>query len=191
MKQTETNESNIIKKLLLPMEAFYINEHDYPVKFGQGLLLSRSEWAEIRQKTDRFFDTYTDEEIEECNQKSKEVNREKRYVKQEKTPPKNVFGYVYLVKEVNGRHYKIGRTKNIKSRIKTFGVTLPFRIKLEHEIKCDDYHKAEELLHSQFDEFRVDGEWFKLNPSAVRYIKEIKEFRNGEFVFYKDGEYVN
>lgn len=83
------------------------------------------------------------------------------------------FGYVYLVRSVSG-YYKIGRTKNPNSRVRTFGVELPFEIELEHVIPCADYIAAEKQLHQRYADKRLNGEWFALTDGEVVEIKSIE-----------------
>lgn len=82
-------------------------------------------------------------------------------------------GYVYLLNEVNGDHYKIGRTVNPKSRLKTFSVKLPYKVEFEAVIETDDMYSLEAQLHHRFADKRVDGEWFDLTPDDVSYIKSL------------------
>ena len=85
-------------------------------------------------------------------------------------------GYVYLVKEMNQGHVKIGRSKDIRDRLQTFNVKLPFKIELLHTIFCEDYVFSEKILHNHFDDLRVDGEWFSLAE------KDINEIKNDQFI---------
>jgi hypothetical protein len=80
-------------------------------------------------------------------------------------------GYVYLLREINGLHFKIGCTRNPDSRRETFGIQLPYRVEYEHLIQVDDMYALEMNLHSRFADKRVNGEWFNLEPSDVDYIK--------------------
>jgi hypothetical protein len=82
-------------------------------------------------------------------------------------------GYVYLVQSPTGA-YKIGRAKNPKDRVRTFGVKLPFEIELIHTIEAADYKVAERQLHERFAPKRVNGEWFNLTPEDVASIKSIE-----------------
>lgn len=82
-------------------------------------------------------------------------------------------GYVYLLNEVNGDHYKIGRTRNPDNRIRTFSVKLPYQVEYTHLIETDDMYTLEAELHARFDHCRVDGEWFALTPADVDYIKSL------------------
>lgn len=81
-------------------------------------------------------------------------------------------GYVYLVRgETNPITYKIGFTKDIKNRIKTFSVKLPFPIEFVCAIKTDDMIVLETELHKRFADKRLDGEWFDLSSEDVEYIR--------------------
>lgn len=86
---------------------------------------------------------------------------------------RNTAGYVYLVNEVNGDHYKIGRTRNPENRLQTFNVKLPFRVEYAHLIETDDMYTLEAQLHGRYNHCRVDGEWFALTPSEVDEIKSL------------------
>ena len=82
-------------------------------------------------------------------------------------------GYVYLINEINGPHYKIGRSVNPEDRTKTFGIKLPYKIEYEALIPTTDMHNLEAELHARFADKRVDGEWFALEPADVDYIKSL------------------
>lgn len=90
------------------------------------------------------------------------------------TPATDNPGHVYLVKSVTG-HYKIGRSKNARSRARTFGIALPFEIELEHVINCRDYIEVETLLHDLFWDRHVNGEWFALTFPDIISIRHAKE----------------
>lgn len=79
-------------------------------------------------------------------------------------------GYVYLIQSPTGA-YKIGRTKNPKDRMKTFGVQLPFEVEFVHLIETPDMYTLESDLHKRFEERRVNGEWFALEPADIEFIK--------------------
>lgn len=101
-------------------------------------------------------------------------------VKQEREKEKGdkkskvVPGYVYLIKAENGL-YKIGKTKNINSRLKPFSVAFPMKWELVYSFRSDDYSIAEDTLHIHFDDKRGVGEWFQLLPEDVEYIKSIQD----------------
>jgi hypothetical protein len=78
-------------------------------------------------------------------------------------PGKRVNGYVYLVQSPTGA-YKIGRSKNPKDRLKTFGVLLPFEVSYVTVIPTSNMSGMERALHNTFAEKRINGEWFMLTP---------------------------
>jgi len=167
----------------LNMMFIYIDEHGTP-RHSSGIneVVTRSVWDGIKMMGDSFFSLHTDEEIMEHNEEmvrdieSKYMAKEVRRVKEIRA------GYVYLVREGTQGHYKIGRTIDVKSRMKTFTVKLPFKVELSHSLPADDYISAERLLHDNFSHRRVDGEWFSLNEGDVEWIEAICEFKDGAFV---------
>lgn len=94
------------------------------------------------------------------------------YKPRKKTPKgtRQLDGYVYLLKELNGTSYKIGKTANPKSRRRTFGVKLPFAVDYVHTIETDDMHQLEKLLHQRFASKRIRGEFFELDDKDVAFI---------------------
>lgn len=80
------------------------------------------------------------------------------------------LGYVYLIRSKYG--YKIGCTKTIKKRAKTFNVTLPFDWSFHTILLTPNHHMVEQSLHSIMDTKRINGEWFNLSDSDVAYICE-------------------
>lgn len=87
-------------------------------------------------------------------------------------------GYVYLLGAPD--FYKIGRAKNVDSRVKQLGIQLPWEIDLVHTIPCEDYISAERKLHRKFSDRRANGEWFMLTPDDVKWIKSIyRMYREG------------
>lgn len=90
--------------------------------------------------------------------------------------PKRVLeksGYVYLLKEVNGAHYKIGQTSNPEQRKQNFDVKLPFAVEFEVLIETNNRYELERQLHQRFAHKREKGEWFKLSPEDVEYIQKL------------------
>ncbi len=80
-----------------------------------------------------------------------------------------IAGYVYLIRSQYG--FKIGKSVNIRSRIKLFSVKLPFPITVEHYAWFEDYTTAERNLHIEFHSKRLEGEWFDLTPHDIAVIK--------------------
>lgn len=99
----------------------------------------------------------------EATKAAKEARRKERLA---------VQGYVYLIKASTG-HYKIGRTSDPKNRLKTFNVKLPFEVEFECVIQTSNMYDLEAELHTQFSQYRINGEWFNLEPAHVEYIKSL------------------
>lgn len=87
---------------------------------------------------------------------------------------KTKAGFVYVVKQVGGDHYKIGRTADPDDRLRTFNVKLPFPVEFEILIKCDDMYKLESDLHYQYASKRVRGEWFALDTDDLEAIRGLQ-----------------
>ena len=81
---------------------------------------------------------------------------------------------VYFVKSVSG-HTKIGRSRNIADRIKTFGVKLPFEVKIFHFISTSRCIELEKYFHSRYRDNRINGEWFELSDDELAWIKQQQE----------------
>lgn len=92
---------------------------------------------------------------------------------QKEHPPK-ALGYVYLLQSPTGA-YKIGRTKNPKSRLKTFEVKLPFEVEFTALIQTRDMYQLEIDLHTKYASKKIKGEWFRLEQEDVDYIKGLAQ----------------
>lgn len=85
-------------------------------------------------------------------------------------------GFLYLLRAVMpNTYYKIGLSKNPKTRIGTLGVQLPFPIEALHIIPTNDMKQAESQLHERYESKRVNGEWFELSDEDVQEICAIEE----------------
>lgn len=78
-------------------------------------------------------------------------------------------GVVYVLKSAYG--YKIGRTRSIPDRMRTFGVQLPFMYSIPFCVWFDDCHAAERRFHDTFASKRINGEWFDLEESDLEQIR--------------------
>jgi hypothetical protein len=68
--------------------------------------------------------------------------------------------FIYLVK--CGNYYKIGLTKNIKSRIKSLQTGASQKLQLIDFFETSQPQKDEKLLHDFLSRFHSTGEWFAL-----------------------------
>jgi hypothetical protein len=105
----------------------------------------------------------------------KAIEREaKKAAKQHQQQPRSRAGFVYVVKQVGGDHYKIGRTVDPDDRLTTFNVKLPFPVEFEILIKCEDMYKLESDLHYQYASKRIRGEWFQLDANDLEAIRGLQ-----------------
>jgi hypothetical protein len=82
------------------------------------------------------------------------------------------FGFVYLIELENGL-FKIGKAKEVSARMKVFTVSFPMKWTIAHYFSSQDYSIAEDTLHKKFCDKREIGEFFRLTPADVAYIKSI------------------
>lgn len=90
----------------------------------------------------------------------------------------NPDGYVYILGAPD--FYKIGRAKDVDSRVKQLAIQLPWAVDVIHTIPCEDYARSERALHERFSDRRANGEWFLLGEGDLEYIKSIKRMRGSD-----------
>lgn len=78
-------------------------------------------------------------------------------------------GYIYVLKSALG--YKVGRTRSMPNRMRTFGVKLPFLYTIPLCAWFDDHFEAEALYHRLFRDKHMNGEWFDLDDTDVDLIR--------------------
>lgn len=78
-------------------------------------------------------------------------------------------GYVYLLQSAYG--YKVGRTRSMPNRMRTFGVQLPIMYTIPLCAWFDDHIEAESSYHRLFSDKRINGEWFNLLEQDVEMIR--------------------
>jgi hypothetical protein len=79
-------------------------------------------------------------------------------------------GYLYVIKLCD-EFYKIGCTTDAVSRLRGFNKQFPWVPELVIVIEIANVRSVEAFLHSTFKSQRVNGEWFKLSPEDVSFIK--------------------
>ncbi len=70
-------------------------------------------------------------------------------------------GYIYLLRATGTNRYKIGRSKNPKSRSKRINYQSPVPVVLLDEFKCNNPVEAEKTIHRDCGRMRKHGEWFE------------------------------
>lgn len=79
-------------------------------------------------------------------------------------------GYIYCLDDQQG-HFKLGRTKQLNTRIKQLGTQPPFEIVLRFAFKVPHMRAYESHLHKEFQHKRLRGEWFKLDEEDLKHIQ--------------------
>lgn len=77
----------------------------------------------------------------------------------------------------NDMFYKIGKTANLKHRIKQIQASCPYKISVEKVYK-DGFH-LEKIAHKFFKSKRIHGEWFKLTKKDIMDFDRAFEVKNG------------
>ena len=80
-----------------------------------------------------------------------------------------MFGFVYLIQNVETQSYKIGITtkENINERLKNIQTGSPGELILLKKYKSKFFRKIEKYFHNKYCSQKIYGEWFKLNEEQV------------------------
>lgn len=79
--------------------------------------------------------------------------------------------FVYVLR--SDRYYKIGRTRNVESRIGTISLQMPFPVELIKVFNTDDSIWLEKLFHVFLNKTRMNGEWFLLSDADIEWLMAI------------------
>jgi hypothetical protein len=83
---------------------------------------------------------------------------------------KDSKGYLYLIMDKVHRYYKIGKTKDYSSRVKSIKTANP-SISILFAKEIDHINYTEKYLHNYFADKNVNGEWFYLSKKDIEFIK--------------------
>lgn len=78
------------------------------------------------------------------------------------------WGYVYFITWGNGNPVKIGWSRALESRLKTFQTSFPYELEIRKVIPADD-EQLEYQIHRHLDNYRMRGEWFR-QSGKVKYV---------------------
>ena len=117
-------------------------------------------------------------------------------------------GYIYLAKAEIGYNvmYKVGRTINLKNRLKQLNDCSPIKIEFEHTIKTNNTKMLENCFHKLFLRKNANKgtankisskEWFKLTSKDIEFMKKFTNIECSDkhsetisklyFNYYKNG----
>lgn len=116
---------------------------------------------------DEYYDLLMEKE------KQREANVDAESWRDKRTPAP---GYVYLL-EAENNIYKIGRSRDLKTRVLTIQMHSPVKVILLHRFQSKNSIIAEETLHKKYAAKRKHGEWFDLNDREVNEIKAILDYQ--------------
>lgn len=81
--------------------------------------------------------------------------------------------YVYLIRSHETGYYKIGISNDPYKRVAQLQTGSAVKLELIHCFLCEDAEQTEAFLHDKFSDKRLMGEWFSLNDSDVKEIKDL------------------
>ena len=68
---------------------------------------------------------------------------------------------------------KIGRSSNVDKRIKQIQTGNPNKIILIQKYQCKDCNTVERMIHNNYKEKRLEGEWFNFTERDINECKEL------------------
>ena len=81
---------------------------------------------------------------------------------------------VYLIR--GGPYHKIGRTTNLKQRIKTLQTGHPYRVTVVHTWAVENAVEVEGCLHRQYASAKIHGDWFNLSQADIQTLLAITDW---------------
>ena len=154
---------------------------DYCLIRENGYILDEKKSKEIALGVLRFFEKYSQQDIDEYNRdlERKKYEEIMSFSKNNKAQKIKKLKMVYLF-ECNGK-YKIGVTSDIKKRLKQLD-NRPFPVALiKNSELIYNAFEIEQNLHQKYQKQKIDGEWFKLNTSQVKYIIDYLSKLGGKY----------
>jgi len=86
-------------------------------------------------------------------------------------------GFVYVIGDSELGVYKIGCSRNPKSRLYAMGKTKgPLELEIVCAIPVENKYEAEGKLHTRFSDKRKRGEWFLLDKDDIDSIQSMADF---------------
>jgi hypothetical protein len=135
-----------------------------PVK-TDGYVLSEDDWFRLQSQVNRFYSRYDQDWIDEQNEKNRKI---RKWASTPRNSP-GLPGYIYLLKASNG-FFKIGRAINVEKRLIGHRRMYPLEINVLHTVYVTDMVRTESYLLKRFEDYKMQGEWFLLEPDHVDFI---------------------
>lgn len=84
---------------------------------------------------------------------------------------------IYILEILHQDIYKIGVSNKPDRRIRDIQSVLPYESKCLFKLKVNKAYDLESIIHNQYIDLSVKGEWFKLSKSQViEIITKVKEW---------------
>lgn len=83
-----------------------------------------------------------------------------------------ITGTIYFI-QAEDCAIKIGRTIDIKARLRKLQADCPLEVRLIGTIQGDPGN--EKKIHQKFQRYRIHGKWFRINKSILNYIAKYKK----------------
>ena len=96
--------------------------------------------------------------------------------------PTDNTDYVYVIQMGNRNIFKIGKSNEPGGRLANLQTASPYKLKLLHFFAADNASAAEEQLHAELYEKRLQGEWFRLTNQRKTILSSIEKFVDGQFI---------
>lgn len=94
---------------------------------------------------------------------------------------------IYLIENEDNKHIKIGIGKNPKQRIKQLQTGSSAKLKLLYQREVEFASKVESMLHIDYLDYRVHGEWFSLEGFDFQDIDNKITLYEKNFIALKSG----
>jgi len=162
----------------MPISPFFAYDEngEIEITLNGGYCPNYEELILVKKCLNNFIKSLGKEPQQKIDEHNREVEEENYNAQLEtryspKLPKEPIRGYIYILK--SRKFYKIGRTKNPESRLKTYQTENPHGIKVIEMTEVYDYEKAEATLLSRFEPKKQTGEWFNFNLNDVKEAKKL------------------
>jgi len=85
---------------------------------------------------------------------------------------------VYAIYTPNFQYVKIGLTRSFKQRLSNIQTACPFDLTLWLAIRSPRAEEIEEVLHANFCEWNIRGEWFAFTDEALNDVYSFFDLTN-------------
>jgi len=96
--------------------------------------------------------------------------------------------YVYLIQSLENSYYKIGVSKNPKSRLKQLQTGNASELRLIDTYQSEYANKIEKTLQRRYSHLHKEGEWFDMGISnEVQFPSECRQIEETIHILKKSG----